>query len=183
MPLIFIIILTFQFLPGSPPADPPNGISFRFKQRDMMLIHPMRKGKSSFLPRGNYSDKKLDTLSNWFDTKRKYVEIVRQDHPSFPSIGLALGFEFDEKSGEFPYTPEYAVLQFKDFRWGGVEFSPDDTVNYTGVSNAVSDDLSIEVLDFQNDTITGRFSGVLLNGAGAMTAIERGRFKVRIYRK
>lgn len=149
----------------------------------MLLRHPMRRGKSNFLPRGNFSDKKLDTLSNWFDPDNKYVEIIRQDDPLRPTIGVAFGFEFDEENGEYPYTPEFAVLQLKDFGWGGVEFSPRDTLNYTGVSNAVSDDLTVEVLGFQNDTITGRFFGMLLSGAGTMTAIEQGSFRVRVYRK
>lgn len=149
----------------------------------MLLIHPMRRGKANFLPRGNFSDKQLDTLSNWFDAEKNYIEIIRQDNPVQPTIGVALGFEFDERNGEYPYTPESAVLQFKDFRWGGVEFSPRDTLNFTGISNAVSDDITIEVLDFQHDTITGRFSGVLLSGAGTMTTIEQGTFRVRVYRK
>lgn len=164
-------------------SDSPTGIYFRFKDREMLLVHPMRKGDRNFIPRSNFSNKQLDTLSNWFDTEKNYVEIIRQDHPFQPSIGVALGFEFDEVNGEYPYTSAYAVLQVKDFRWGGVEFSPDDTLNYTGVSNAVSDDLSIEVISYQNDTITGRFSGVLLNGAGQMREIERGTFKVRVFRK
>jgi len=149
----------------------------------MLLTHPMRNGKSNFLPRGRFSDKKLDTLSNWFDAERHYVEIVRQDNPVRPTIGIALGFEFDEEVEEYPFTPAYAVLQLKDFGWGGVEFSPNDTLNYTGVSNDVSNDITIEILDFQNDTITGTFSGLLLSGAGPMAAIDSGTFRVRLYRK
>lgn len=64
-----------------------------------------------------------------------------------------------------------------------MEFSPRDTLNYTGVSNDVSDDLTIEILAFSHDTITGAFSGLLLSGAGPMAPIENGRFKVRVYRK
>jgi hypothetical protein len=124
----------------------------------------------------------LDTLSNWHSPTRRYVEIVRQDDPHRPRIGIALGFEFDENNGEYPYTPAHAVLQVKDFGWGGVEFSRRDTMNYTGVSNAVSDDLHIEVTDFRNDSIFGHFSGLLISGAGPMAPIERGEFAVRLYR-
>lgn len=183
MRLLVIAFFSLIFLAGVPSADPPAGVGFRFKQRDMLLIHPMRKGKAGFLPKGNFSDKKLDTLSNWFDTEKKYVEIIRQDNPAQPTVGVAFGFEFDETNGEYPYTPEFVVFQLKDFGWGGVEFSNRDTMNYTGVSNAVSDDITLEVLGFQNDTITGQFSGVLLSGAGTMTEIEKGTFRVRVYRK
>lgn len=183
MRLLVFLLLAILCRAGSPPSDPPAGVYFRFKQRDMLLVHPMRKGKSNYLPRGNFSDKKLDTLSNWYDVQNNYVEIIRQDAPARPSIGVAFGFEFDEENGEYPYTPAFAVFQLKDFGWGGVEFSDRDTLNYTGVSNAVSDDVSIEVLGYQNDTITGRFSGVLLSGAGTMTTIEKGSFRVRLHRK
>jgi len=178
LPILLLFALTC--LSGALPNPP--GIYFHFKKRDFALLHPMRQGDKNFLPRGNFSNKKLDTLSNWFSPEKQYVEIVRQDNPTQPTIGMALGFEFDEKNGEYPYTPAHAVLQLKNFGWGGVEFSPRDTLNYTGISNAVSDDLTIEILDFQNDTITGRFFGLLLSGAGPMTSIDSGYFRVRVYR-
>lgn len=180
--LVFLSLICF-FAAGIAPSDLPNGIYFHFKQRKMLLVHPMRNGKTNYLPRGKFSDKKLDTLSNWFDAEKNYVEIIRQDHPVRPTIGVALGFEFDEENGEYPYTPAFAVLQLKDFGWGGVEFSSRDTMNYTGVSNAVSNDLTVEVLGFQNDTIIGRFSGLLLSGAGPMASLDSGSFRVRLYRK
>ncbi len=180
----WLLLIILPFLLSKSKADTDvSGIQFRFKGRDMILLHPMRKSKDSFLPRGEYSDRKLDTLSNWFDPEKKYVEIIRQDNPVQPSIGMALGFEFDETNGDYPYTPAYGTLQLKNFGWGGVEFSPRDTLNYTGVSNDVSDDLTIEILAFSHDTITGAFSGLLLSGAGPMAPIENGRFKVRVYRK
>ncbi|MFN0035482.1 MAG: hypothetical protein ACKVUS_10450, partial [Saprospiraceae bacterium] len=145
--------------------------------------HPMRRGDAFYHPRASLSNAELDTLSNWFDPETNHVEIIRQDNAVRPTIGVALAFEFDEENGEYPYTPAYAALQLKDFGWGGLEFSLRDTMNYTGVSNNVSDDLSIEILDFQNDTITGTFSGLLLSGAGQMTGIEEGRFRVRVYRR
>ena len=183
MRFLVFVFGTLILLAGALPHDPPGGVFFRFKQREMLLVHPMRKGKANFLPRGNFSDKKLDTLSNWFDAEKNYVEIIRQDNPAHPILGVAFGFEFDEENGEYPYTPAYAVFQLKDFGWGGVEFSNRDTLNYTGVSNDVSDDITLEVVDFRNDTITGTFSGVLLSGAGTMMPIEKGSFKARLYRK
>ncbi|GAB4490951.1 MAG: hypothetical protein OHK0019_10460 [Saprospiraceae bacterium] len=180
---LLLFAFMFFFIGGAQPPDPPDGIFFHFKKRKMLLLHPMRNGKTNYLPRGKFSDRKLDTLSNWFDAGKNHVEIIRQDHPMQPTIGMALVFEFDEENGEYPYTPAYAVLQLKDFGWGGVEFSPRDTMNYTGVSNAVSDDISIEILGFQNDTITGNFSGVLLSGAGTMASLDSGSFRVRLYRK
>ena len=180
---LLIVSMFFVLFSGTPDATDPPGVYLRFKGREMILAHPMRRGVGNYLPRGDFSDKKLDTLSNWFDPERNYVEIVRQDNPSRPSVGIALGFEFDESNGEYPYTPAYGSLQLKDFGWGGVEFSPRDTLNYTGVSNEISNDLSIEILSFNKDTITGRFSGLLLSGAGPMAPLEDGRFRVRVYRK
>ena len=128
------------------------------------------------------SNASLDTLSNWFSPSRSYVEIIRQDDPLDPRFGIALGFEFDENNGEYPYTPAFAKIQVKDFQWGGVEFSLRDTFNYTGVSNDVSDDLSVEVDGYRNDTIFGRFSGLLLSGAGPMAPIDSGYFRAFVYR-
>lgn len=184
MRLLFFTLLAFLFVAATRmPGDTSPGIRFVFKEKEMLLLHPMRRSKTGYLPRGNFSDKKLDTLSNCYDMRKQYVEIVRQDNPTRPGIGVALGFEFDEQNGEYPYTPAFAVLQLKDFGWGGVEFSERDTLNYTGISNAVSDDITVEITDFQNDTITGRFSGVLLSGAGTMASIERGSFRIRLYRR
>lgn len=143
----------------------------------------MRQEGGGSVRRDNRTNKKLDTLSNWYDPAKRYVEIVRQDHPARPTLGVALGFEFDEKSGKYPYPSSHAVLQLKNFGWGGVEFSPRDTLNYSGVLNDVSNDLTVEILDFQNDTITGKFSGLLLSGAGPMTPIDSGQFRVRLYRR
>ncbi|MBX2890143.1 MAG: hypothetical protein KF734_04400 [Saprospiraceae bacterium] len=179
--LTLLVILLFWA------AEPPRGIYFRFKEREMLLLHPMRKGKGNYMPRdisrGNFSNKKLDSLSNWYDVERQYVEIIRQDHPTHPTIGLALGFDFDEEREEYPYKPTFAAMQLKDFGWGGVEFDTRDTMNYTGVTNSVSSDLSVEVTAFRNDTIIGTFSGVLLSGAGTMAEIENGTFRVRVYRR
>jgi hypothetical protein len=177
-----LLILLFALLPCSPADDESMGIFFRFKNRDFHLDHPMRRSDAAFAPRSGLSNLALDTLSNRFDPENNRVEIIRQDHSTRPTIGLALAFEFDEDNGEYPYTPAYAALQIKDFGWGGVEFSRRDTMNYTGISNHVSDDFSIEILDFQGDTITGRFSGLLLSGAGPMASVDNGQFRVRLYR-
>ncbi len=161
---------------------PESGLFFRFKNHDFSLRSPLRSSASRYYPRGRLNDARLDTLSNWFDPRRHYVEIIRQDDPVQPGLGLALGFEFDESNGDYPYTPAHAVLELKDFGWGGVAFGPRDTLNYTGVSNAVSDDLTVEIDSFQRDTIYGRFSGLLLSGGGQMATLENGRFVVRLYR-
>lgn len=125
---------------------------------------------------------RLDTMSNWYSPSRQYVEIIRQDHPAKPAIGMALGFDYDATWGDPPYTPRYGRVQFKHFGWGGVEFSTTDTLNFTGISDAVSNDLSIEVLYFDGDSIAGTFSGLLLSGAGTMAMLDSGTFAVRLRR-
>lgn len=160
----------------------PDGIYCHFKHRPLALVSGMRAGGKAFNRRGGLSNFDLDTLSNWFSPERKYVEIIRQDDPLTPQYGIALGFEFDEDNGEYPYTPAFAKLQLKDFRWGGVEFSFRDTFNFTGVSNDVSEDLSIQVDGFVRDTIFGRFSGLLLSGAGPMAPVDSGSFRAYVYR-
>ncbi|MCC7245479.1 MAG: hypothetical protein IT269_07365 [Saprospiraceae bacterium] len=179
----FSIILTIQTLwVPRESGEPVTGISFQFKNREISLQHPMRSHLASrYLLPQKANDATLDTLCSRFDRSLNYVEIIRQDHARQPSLGIALGFEFDEEAEEYPYTPAKAVLQLKNFAWGGVEFSTQDTFNFTGVSNNVSDDLEIEVEGFRNDTIWGRFSGLLLSGGGTMTTIEKGRFRVRVY--
>ena len=179
--MIFWFILSV-FLHAFQSGPPAAGISCRFKQLPLTLTTGMRKGSQGFAQRGGLSNADLDTLSNWFNPAKKYVEIIRQDDPVHPRFGIALGFEFDEGNGDYPYTPAYAKIQVKDFEWGGVEFSRLDTFIYTGVSNNVSDDLSIEVDGYQNDTIFGRFSGLLLSGAGPMAPIDSGYFRALVYR-
>jgi hypothetical protein len=158
--------------------DPP-GVRCRFKDRELILAYPLNARP----PVRAAERRRLDTLSNWYDVEKNYVEIIRQDDPARPTIGIALGFEFDAENGDYPYTPERAVLQLKDFAWGGVEFSRNDTSNYTGVSDRISDDLTVEIDTFYRDTIVGRFSGLLLSGAGKMAWVEEGRFKVRVFSK
>ena len=182
MPFRFLAAIALCcFVRFVPPAV-PEGVCFMFKNRSIALVSGMKGGLSSYFPRGRYGDAKLDTLSNWYDPVASYVEIIRQDDPLRPTVGIALGFEFDHENGEYPYTPSRAVFQLKDFGWGGVEFSARDTMNYTGVSNEVSDDLMIEIDGYENDTIWGRFSGLLVSGAGPMSSLEAGSFKVKVYR-
>jgi len=163
--------------------DVAFGVSFSFKGRKHILQNRMQKFDNPYYPRAGYSNAQLDTMSNYFDPERGYVEVIRQDDPVRPALGLALGFEFDETNGEYPYTPARAIMQLKDFGWGGVEFSKRDTLNYTGVSNDVSEDIQVEVDGYARDTIWGRFSGVLVSGAGVMATIEDGYFRVRVHRK
>ncbi len=158
-----------------------QGVYFVFKNRAHWLRYPMETGSDSFQHQRQLWSRRLDTLSNWYSRERTYVELVRQDHATHPTLGIALGFEFDETFGEYPYTPQYARLQLKNFTWGGVEFSLRDTLNYTGVSNEFSDDLSVEVDYFDGDSIAGRFSGLLLSGAGPMAVLDSGTFAVRLF--
>ncbi len=164
-------------------VDPAEGVSFRFKNKFYVMTAKMQVGQGVMTQRGGLTNADLDTLSNWYSARKQYVEIVRQDNAVKPRKGIALGFEFDEYNGEYPYTPAHAVLQVKNFAWGGIEFSGVDTLNYTGISNNISDDFSIEINGFQNDTIYGHFSGLLLSGGGAMAPVEEGYFRVRVYRK
>ncbi|HMX38976.1 MAG TPA: hypothetical protein PKD78_01570 [Saprospiraceae bacterium] len=148
-----------------------------------MLRFPLRGQSIPFFPRARHSNAQLDTLSSCYWVQRQYVEIIRQDDPTTPRLGVALGFEFDEEADTYPYTPSHAVIQVKDFRWGGVEFGQRDTFNYTGVANEISEDIQVEVDSFRNDTLYGRFSGLLLSGSDQMGALEDGVFVVKIYRK
>lgn len=181
--MFILFILSLLVLNGFPSDKNFQGISCQFKHQNLELTAPMRLGRIGFIQQGGLTNKELDSLSNWYNPARGYVEIIRQESGPQPRYGIALGFEFDEENGEYPYTPSQAKLQFKDFSWGGVEFSQADTFNYTGVSNDVSEDLLVEVLGFDNDTIYGQFSGLLLSGAGPMTVIDSGYFRVRVYRR
>ncbi|MDX2136420.1 MAG: hypothetical protein SFV52_16665 [Saprospiraceae bacterium] len=170
--------------PNRPCADESvhPGVYFVFKNRGHWLRYPMDAQSDPFERQTQLWSGRLDTLSNWYSRQRTYVEFVRQDHATQPTLGMALGFEFDETFGEYPYTPQYARLQLKNFTWGGVEFSLRDTFNYTGVSNEFSDDLSVEVDYFDGDSISGRFSGLLLSGAGPMAVLDSGTFALRLFR-
>lgn len=178
--LVVLLILTWLNIVLQ--DTPVDGVYCRFKQQTLTLSHGIQPGQQRFRQRGGLSRFKLDTLSNWYNPGLHYVEIIRQDDPVNPHFGVALAFEFDEANGNYPYTPEFSKIQVKDFRWGGVEFGVQDTFNFTGVTNAVSDDLTIEVDGFQNDTIFGRFSGLLLSGAGTMASIDSGSFRALVYR-
>jgi hypothetical protein len=184
MQIMQILLILSIFLLNRNPVQPSiDGIRCQFKHQTLHLTARMRLGQIGFIQRGGLTNRDLDTLSNWYSPSRQYVEIIRQEDSVQPRYGIALGFEFDETNGEYPYTPVHAKLQLKDFSWGGVEFSQADTLNYTGVSNEVSEDLLVEVLGFRNDTIFGQFSGLLLSGAGPMAQVDSGYFRVRVYRR
>ena len=115
--------------------------------------------------------------------EQNWVQIVRQDDRWLPNYGLALGFSFDPKVDTFPYHPEKVAIQFKDFLFGGQHFSRRDTANFSGLYNDYSADVKFEVIDFQSDTIVGKFSGVLISGSGKMAYLEDGAFRVRLFRE
>lgn len=165
---------------SAPPKDPLpcGGIHLSARGQRLSLLYPLGRDPKAPPYAARASRARLDTLSNWYSPARRYVEIIRQDHPIQPLYGLALGFEFSENVDSFPYKPAYARAHFKDFSWGGMEFSQLDSFNYTGVTNDVSHDLTLWILSFQNDTITGVFSGVLLSGAGPMLYVDSGQFCV-----
>jgi len=178
---LLLLFLMMVALSGAE-QDPADGIRFHFRGTDYLLDARIRLAQREFFPRTRPSRARLDTLCNWYSPARKYVEIIRQDNARLPRYGIALGFEFNpEPETEYPYFPEYAVIQFKDFTWGGTEFGITDSLNFTGVYNEVSEDVWIEVDGYVNDTIYGTFSGVLINGAGGMEPLEDGRFRVRVY--
>lgn len=164
------------------PLSACGGLHFSARGQYLSLLHPLGRDPQAPAYAARTSRARLDTLSNWYSPVRRYVEIIRQDHPIQPLYGLALGFEFHESADSFPYRPAYARAHFKDFSWGGVEFSQLDSFNYTGVTNEVSHDLTVRVLSFQNDTIKGVFSGLLLSGAGPMLHVDSGQFCVLLRR-
>ena len=175
----FFSTLAFIFVPASPPCC----VSFYFKKNTYQLSSPRKAGAGGQrLPQGASRDE-IQAASNVYYETDGYVEIIRQDHPYEPRFGIALGFAFDVDTDTFPFYPNYAVLQLKDFTWGGVDFSRDDTLNFTGVTNDVSNDLAIEVTSFQNDTISGHFSGLLLSGGDRMEPIDSGFFRVKLIRR
>jgi hypothetical protein len=159
------------------------GIFFLFKGTHYGLTSPIKASRHGLFQRGGQSAAALDSAANFYCVLTRYVEIIRQDDPVAPQLGVALGFEFDALHAEYPYTPSNAVLQLKDFSWGGVEFSETDTLNFTGISNAISEDLTVEIDSFQNNIISGRFSGLLLNGSGQMTNIDSGYFNIKLYKR
>lgn len=160
-----------------------QGIYFSFKGQRYALtsspVRPSAAGRRSSVSR--YMQR--DSSASRYDLQENYVEIIRQDDPVHPHFGLAFGFDFDEDTQSWPYTPVSAVLQWKDFTWGGIEFGATDTLNYTGVNNEVSNDLTVEIDSFVNNTISGRFSGLLINGRGDMDRLDSGYFCVRLYRR
>jgi predicted methyltransferase len=174
---LFLLAFSMLFYAFNMETD-ADVFQFKFKGKRVELQHYA----SIKLDRDNFYAFSKDTISNIYFQGENYIEIIRQDNDENPRLGIALGFEFDENNGEYPYTPARAVAQLKDFAYGGVQFDQRDTCNYTAVSNEVSDDITIEIDDFKNDTIFGRFSGLLLNGAGKMAAIEEGQFKIHLVR-
>jgi hypothetical protein len=160
-----------------------HGISFYFKGQRYDLNAKMRLNNGGFGQRGGLARTYMDTVANCYYTNGNFVEILRQDHPKLPINGIALGFEFEADTDTFPYYPTKATIQFRDFTWGGIEFDAADTLNYTGLTNSVSDDVFFEISSFRNDTIEGRFSGLLLSGKGDMAPIDSGYFRVRLYRR
>lgn len=185
---IKVALLAFLVLEGNktykcPEIAHEQGIYFSFKgQRYALTSSPIRPSASGrHISGSKYLQR--DSSASMYDLQKNYVEIIRQDDPAHPHFGLAFGFDFDENTHAWPYIPTHSVLQWKDFTWGGIEFSTSDTLNYTGVNNDVSNDLTVEIDSFVNNTIRGRFSGLLINGRGDMDRLDSGYFCIRLYRR
>ncbi len=162
---------------------PAEFLNYKFKGKNFQLTFSNRFDTTRFSAKSPNFEKRLDSLSNVFYQEKNYIEIIRQDFSMRPTVGVAMGFEFEEANGEYPYSPAHAVLQLKDFRYGGVMFEKRDSMNFTGVSNDVSDDLDIQIEGFENDTIFGTFQGLLINAAGGMAQVSDGKFRVRLVRR
>lgn len=183
--LLFALCVSSFWAARKVPTETPPAeyITYIFKGKNYLLTEPNTFDTTRFSIHSRINDGRFDTLSNVFYEQKNYVEIIRQDFAIRPTVGVAMGFEFDETNGEYPYSPARAVIQLKDFRFGGVMFEKRDTLNYTGVSNDISDDLDIEIDGFEQDTIWGRFQGLLINGAGGMRDVTEGHFKIKLHRK
>lgn len=183
--LIIASLLAFSFSIPYVVKSPSDFVTFRFRQDKKVLIERMYPSFDQWTAKGNrdFALAKYDTVCNVFYEDQYYVEIIRQDDKVNPEVGLAFGFEYDPEYDSLPYTTTRAVMQYKNFKYGGMQFSEQDTFNHTGVVNEFSEDFILTVTAFYNDTIEGNFKGILLNGAGEMTSIEDGQFRVGLYRK
>ena len=176
--------LLCSFLIWKPVSD-TSGISFQFKGKTIQLNERSYPDIEKVGVKGIASSslERYDTSCNVFFEAENYVEIIRQDDKTQPSFGIAIGFEFSPGLDTLPYEIDQGVMQLKDFKFGGLQFSAQDSFNHTGVVNEFSQDFILIVTAFEKDTIEGTFKGVLLNGAGGLSHIENGQFRVGLMRK
>lgn len=121
--------------------------------------------------------------SNAYFEDQNWVQIVRQDDFWNPTKGIGIGFSLHDELDSLPYRPDRVAMQFKDFLYGGQHFSQKDTANFSGIFNDINGDLKLEITEFENDTISGTFSGVLLSGSGKMAHLESGKFRIGLHRR
>jgi hypothetical protein len=182
--LIFFAAMLSNF--SMPPtlvesSEPEGFIQFNFQGKTVDLHERIRVLPEDCWGGWCQTNEELDTLCNVFLPKQGRVKIIRQDDGYDPSMGLGLLFQFNPAIDSLPFESPSAKLQIVDFRFGGQRSSEADRANYTGVTNDVSSDLKLIIERFEDDIISGTFSGVLVNGAGGMASIESGRFNVRVF--
>jgi hypothetical protein len=164
-------------------GEPTEFVRFRLNKQDFDLDHRMTPRPLEPSDEPEELAQQAEEESNLFLRDQHWVQIIRQDDLWLPNKGIGIGFSFDTEVDTFPYRPEKMAIQFKDFAYGGTHFSKRDTANFSGVYNQINGDLKLEILSFQDDTIQGNFSGVLLSGSGRMAHLEEGSFRVKLYRK
>ncbi len=182
-PLAFLALLLASFSAPPRPSEEEGTefVRFRFQGRQIELLDRIRTLPEECWGGWCQSNEQLDTLCNIFLSDKRRVKIIRQDDGWSPETGIGLLFEFDPRTESFPYRSSSARLQLVDFRYGGARGTQTDRSNYTGVTSDVSNELKIQVEEMAGDTLIGTFSGVLVNGAGGMSPIEDGRFRVRVF--
>ena len=182
LPLILAALFLTNFSPRPIPATGDEEfIRFRFQGREIDLSERIRTLPEDCWGSWCQSNEQLDTLCNMYLGDKKRVKIIRQDNGHDPETGIGLLFSFDPTTDAIPFESPSARLQLIDFRYGGARGAQNDRANFTGVTNDVSSDLKLSIEKMAGDTLIGTFSGVLVNGAGGMSAIEDGRFRVRVF--
>jgi hypothetical protein len=162
-------------------TEPEGFIQFNFQGKKVDLHERIRVLPEDCWGGFCQTNEELDTLCNVFLPKQGRVKIIRQDDGYDPMMGLGLLFQFNPAIDSLPFESPSAKLQIVDFHFGGMRSTASDRTNYTGVTNDVSSDLKLIIEHFEDDIITGTFSGVLVNGAGGMASIDGGKFRVRVF--
>lgn len=183
LPLILAACFLTNFSPR--PTLPETGgeefIRFRFKGKQVDLSERIRTLPEDCWGSWCQTNEQLDTLCNIYLFDKKRVKIIRQNDGFDPETGIGLLFQFDPATDSLPYLSPSARLQLIDFQFGGARGTQTDRANYTGVTNDVSSDLKLSIEKIAGDTLIGSFSGVLVNGAGGMSPIEDGEFRIRVF--
>jgi hypothetical protein len=180
------ILIHFLFLSVSVLTEPEQNdyVYFRFHKQAFELtnqITPRPLEPSDLDPESVVLTAEQE--SNMLYQEHHWVQIIRQDDRWNPRFGIGIGFRYDNPVDTFPYRPDKAAIQFKSFEYGGQHFSQKDTANFSGIFNAISADVIIEITGYQADTISGTFKGVLISGSGRMAHLENGTFRIGLEKK